>query len=177
MSETTDRILITNARETRIARFRKWGIIVIPLVAILFQVYLPLFLDFLRFLELPLLVTVYFALMRRNQLGGLFLGATIGLVQDSLSHQPLGIFGIVKTLIGYWAASIGMLLDVEHVLVRFGLCLLFFFAHSLLYWMAGRILLGQTAGFDIQQTFFTGLLNAVVGISLFHFLDKLKERN
>jgi len=37
-------------------------------------------------------------------------------------------------------------------------------------------LLGQLVPFDVQQMFFLGLLNAAVGISLFHFLDKLKER-
>ena len=37
-----------------------------------------------------------------------------GLAQDSLSKNPLGMFGIVKTLVGYFAASVGVRLDVEH---------------------------------------------------------------
>jgi hypothetical protein len=31
-------------------------------------------------------------------------------------------------------------------------------------------------GIDVRQTFFMGLLNAAVAVSLFHILDKLKER-
>jgi len=67
----------------------------------------PLFFQFLGFLELPLLVVVYFALMRRNQVSGLLIGAIVGLAQDSLSKNPLGMFGIVNTLVGYFASSIG----------------------------------------------------------------------
>ncbi len=176
MSDVSDRILISSVRERGVARFRKWGIILVPLAAILFQVYVPLFFRFLAYLELPLLVTVYFALMRRQQLLGMSLGTVVGLVQDSLSHQPLGMFGIVKTLVGYFAASVGMRFDVDNIILRFILALFFFCFHQFFYWVLARALLGQFVPFDVQQTFFIGLLNAAVGISLFHFLDKLKER-
>jgi len=176
MRDSTDLRLITSARETRVTRFRRWGLVAVPLGAILFQVYIPRFFQFFQFLEMPLLVTVYFALMRRDQIGGTFIGASIGLVQDSLSHQPLGMFGIVKTLVGYFAASVGMRFDVDHVLIRFLLGLFFYCFHQFLYWVLARALLGQQVPFDVQQMFFVGLLNAAVGISLFHFLDKLKER-
>ena len=176
MRDSTDLRLITSARETRVTRFRRWGLVAVPLGAILFQVYVPLFFQFFQFLEMPLLVTVYFALMRRDQIGGTFIGASIGLVQDSLSHQPLGMFGIVKTLVGYFAASVGMRFDVDHLAVRFLLGLFFYCFHQFLYWVLARALLGQQVPFDVQQMFFVGLLNAAVGISLFHFLDKLKER-
>jgi rod shape-determining protein MreD len=39
------------------------------------------------------------------------IGALVGLAQDSLSKNPLGMFGIVKTLVGYFAASVGVRLD------------------------------------------------------------------
>lgn len=176
MSDVSDLRLITSARESRVARFRRWGLIAVPLAAILFQVYIPLFFQFFQFLELPLLVTVYFALMRRDQVAGAFIGAGIGLVQDSLSHQPLGMFGIVKTLVGYFAASVGMRFDVDHIVVRFLLAFLFYCFHQFFYWVLARALLGQLLPFDIPHTLVIALLNAVVGISLFRFLDKLKER-
>src|SRR5688572_3778033 len=99
MTEFSDRLLDAPLKGKN-ARFHPVVVIIIPLAAILFQVYVPLFVEYLAYLELPLLVTVYFALMRRNPASGAFTGATIGLVQDSLSHQPLGMFGIVKTLVG-----------------------------------------------------------------------------
>ena len=137
--------------------------------------YVPRYYESLRYLELPLLVTVYFALMRRSQIAGIFIGAGIGLVQDSLSPQPIGVFGLDKTLVGYFAASVGMRIDVEHVLIRFVLAFTLFIFHQSFYWALARAFLGQWVLFDLQHTAILGLLNAAVGISLYHFLDKLEE--
>jgi rod shape-determining protein MreD len=175
MTESGDRFLVGNQRE-QVSRFRARVLLFVPLAAILFQVYVPRFFDKLGYLELPLLVTIYFALMRRSQIGGLFIGAFIGLAQDSLfSKQPLGMFGIVKTLVGYFAASVGLRIDVEHSVIRLVLTFFFYFFHQFLYWVLVRGLLGKPDAFEVQRTLVLGLLNAVVGVTLFHFLDKLKE--
>ena len=146
-----------------------------PLVAILFQVYVPLFFHWLAFIEMPLLVVVYFALMRQSQVSGLLLGAAVGLAQDSLSKNPLGMFGIVNTLVGYFAASVGMRLDVDHPFIRLLLAFFFYIFHEALYWVMSRALLGQQLTLEWQRTLVLGLLNAVIGISLFHLLDRLRE--
>jgi len=175
MNGHSDRYLLGNQRE-QVSRFRARVLLFVPLAAILFQVYVPRFFIFLGYLELPLLVTIYFALMRRSQIGGLFIGAFIGLAQDSLSiKQPLGMFGIVKTLVGYFAASVGLRIDVEHSAIRFLLTYFFYFFHQFLYWVLVRGLLGKQIAFEVQLTLLLGLLNAVVGVTLFHFLDKLRE--
>src|SRR5215470_19309852 len=118
MRYSDEHSLVYTQRETQISRFKAWVLFLVPLAAILFQVYIPLFFQFLAYLELPLIVTVYFALMRRSQVHGLFVGALVGLAQDSLSKDPLGMFGIAKTLVGYFAASVGMRIDVEHPFIR-----------------------------------------------------------
>jgi rod shape-determining protein MreD len=118
---------------------------------------------------------VYFALMRRSQISGLSVGALVGLAQDSLSKNPLGMLGIVNTLVGYFAASVGMRLDVDHPLIRLLLTFFFFLFHQFFYWLMVRALLGQQLEFDTERTLVLGLLNAVVGVSLFHFLDKLRK--
>jgi len=56
------------------------------------------------------------------------------------------------------------------------LCLMFVCFHQFFVWVMASALLGQQVRFDVQQTFFVGLLNAAVGIFLFRFLDKLRER-
>ncbi len=144
-----------------------------PVAAILFQVYVPRFFGYLSYLEPPLLVTVYFALMRRQPMAGVFYGAAVGLVQDSLSHQPLGMFGIVKTLVGYFAASVSQRFDVESPLVRFLLGFFFFFFHQFFYWVLVRALLGQALEFDPARTALFGLMNAAIAVPLFHLLDRL----
>jgi len=176
MTYSGERILLSSQREGQVSRFRGWVLVVVPLAAILFQVYVPLFFQFLGFLEMPLLVVVYFAIMRRTQISGLMIGALVGLVQDALSRNPLGMFGIDKTLVGYFAASVGMRFDVEHSLVRLLLCFLFYVFHQFFYWVMARALLSQQLALDLPRTAVVGLLNAVVGVALFAFLDKLKER-
>jgi rod shape-determining protein MreD len=178
MTYSGERILLSSQREGQVSRFRGWVLVVVPLAAILFQVYVPLFFQFLGFLEMPLLVVVYFAIMRRTQISGLMIGALVGLAQDSLSgpKNPLGMFGIVKTLVGYFAASVGMRLDVDHVLIRLLLCFLFYVFHQFFYWVMARALLSQQLTLDLPHTALVGLLNAVVGAALFAFLDKLRQR-
>ena len=176
MSYSSDRLLLGGDRESRVSRFRAWVLFAVPFAAILFQIYVPLFYQFLSFLDLPLLVVVYFALMRRSQIGGLAIGALVGLAQDSLSKNPLGMFGIVNTLVGYFAASVGVRFDVEHGLIRLPLVFLFYIFHQFFYWVLSRALLGHQMSLEPQRVLVLALLNAVVGVSLFYFLDKLRQR-
>ncbi len=161
-------------RKRSVFKFNIAAMIGIPLAAILFQVYVPRFITYLSYLELPLLVTVYFSLMRRSPMAGVFFGAGVGLAQDSLSHQPLGMFGIVKTLVGYFAASVSQRFDVENPMVRLVLGFFFFFFHQFFYWVLARALLGEALDFDPRQTLVLAVLNAAVAVPLFHLLDKLK---
>ena len=176
MSEYAELLLEAHGSRPKGYRFRPVVLILVPLAAILFQVYVPLFLDHLAFLALPLLVTVYFALMRWNPVSGMLYGAAIGLVQDSLSHHPLGMFGIVKTLVGYFAASVSVRFDVDNPVMRLILAFFFFFFHQFFYWMLARSLLGQTLEFSIQQTLLFGAMNALVSLPLFHLFDKLRTQ-
>jgi len=173
MSEVGAQLLAKGHRGKHKQRFRPVVLVLVVLAAILFQVYVPLFFQYLAYLELPLLITVYLSLRRRQPVAGVLYGAGIGLVQDSLSHHPLGMFGIVKTLVGYFAASVSMRFDVDNSLVRFVLGFLFFLFHQFFYWVLVRALLGQGLEFDPVQALVFGFMNAAVAVPLFHVLDKL----
>src|SRR6516225_2376567 len=175
MNYSDDSRILLSQRQGEVSRFRFWVMLAVPLAALLFQVYVPLFFQFLGFLEMPLLVVVYFAIMRRTQISGLMIGALVGLAQDSLSKNPLGMFGIDKTLVGYFAASVGMRFDVDHGLIRLLLCFLFYVFHQFFYWVMARALLSQQVVLDLPHIAILGALNAVVGVALFAFLDKLRE--
>jgi rod shape-determining protein MreD len=174
MTEFTDTFTEPRRKRDAASRFHTAAIIAIPLAAILFQVYVPQFIKYLSYLELPLLVTVYFSLMRRSPIAGVLFGAGIGLAQDSLSSHPLGMFGIVKTLVGYFAASMSQRFEVENSVVRLILAFFFCFFHQFFYWVLARALLGEGLDFDPQQTIVVSMLNAAVAVPLFHILDKLK---
>jgi rod shape-determining protein MreD len=163
--------------KTGVSKFHAAAIAGIPLAAILFQVYVPRFFEFLSYLELPLLVTVYFSMMWRSPVAGVFYGAGIGLAQDSLSHNPLGMFGIVKTLVGYFAASTSQRFDVQNPLLRLVLGFFFLFFHQFFYWVLSRALLGETLELDLPRTLVVAALNAIVAVPLFHILDKLRVTN
>ena len=174
MSDFTAGYSGSRSKKNQIAR-DKWVVIAgIALGAILFQVYVPRFLGYLSYLELPLLVTVYFSLMRRSPTSGVLLGAAIGLAQDSLSANPLGMFGMVKTLVGYFAGTASQRMDVETPGSRLVLACFFFIFHQFFYWVLGRALLGQPITLELPQTLLMAVLNALVAVPLFHILDKLK---
>ena len=178
MGSSSGRILVDDARQVRRVRYPLWVFIVVPLTALLIQIYLPLFqtLRFVAKIDLPLLVTIYFALMSRSQIRGLTIGLMLGLAQDSFSRFYIGMYGMCKTMVGYFAASVGMQFDVEHSFVRVMLCLVFYLFHQFLYWVLQRAVLGQAVVFDLFGEAILAVVNALIGAALFHFLDKLRIR-
>jgi rod shape-determining protein MreD len=176
MNETSDQLLVRPTRESWFSRFQVLALAAITLLAIIGKVYLPRLIPNTEWLELPLLLTVYFGLMRRNQLASLLFGAFVGLAEDSLSpaNIPIGMYGISKTLVGYFAATVSLRFDVESTLIRVVLSFFFYFFHAFFYWIMRRALLGQIVPFDPQETFVHGALNAIVAVPLFLILDRMK---
>jgi rod shape-determining protein MreD len=176
MNETSDQILHRPIRQSWFSRFQVFALALLTVIAIIGKFYLPRLIPATEWLELPLLLTVYFGLMRRSQIAALFFGAFVGLAEDSLSptNLPIGMYGITKTLVGYFAASVSMRFDVENSFIRLLLCFFFYFFHAFFYWIMQRALLGQIVPFDPQTTMVHGALNAVVAVPLFLILDRMK---
>src|SRR6202795_1123379 len=145
-------------------------------LALVVQASFPVHAGWVHYLELPLLITLYFALSKRNPPSGLMLGMVIGLLQDSLSRTPLGLYGIAKTLVGFVASSIGARLDVEHPVARFLLTAGFYLFHHAVFTLTSRLLLAQH-----DERYITGpiliasLVNACIAIALFPFLDRFRK--
>ncbi|HEY3740629.1 MAG TPA: rod shape-determining protein MreD [Bryobacteraceae bacterium] len=176
MTETSEQILLEKKTRNAAFRMRPVAIVLLPFVAVLYKAYVSQFIEQLAYLELPLLVTLYFSLMWRNQLAALFYGAGVGLLEDSLASHPIGLFGIAKTLVGYFAASVSLRFDVDHAAIRFILVFFFFIFHSLFYWVMDQALLGVPRPLEPAQTFIVAGLNAAAAIPLFMLFDKMKER-
>src|SRR5881398_417119 len=142
MNEAFD---IRGQSHIEVHKFRTGAIIIATLLALLIQASFPIHFAKTAVLDLPLLVTIYFGLSRRNPSTGLLLGMVIGLFQDSLSGPtvPLGLFGIAKTVIGYLASSIGARLDTEHPAARFALTAAFFVLHQGIVILIQKLLLAQ----------------------------------
>src|ERR1700735_5621661 len=134
----------TSRRELEQHTFSPAIAVLVPLSAILLQALLPRPFPRLSILDLPLIVTVFFAVSRRNPVAGTLTGAAIGLLQDALTAQPIGVNGMAKSVIGYIAASIGIQVDVENLPPRLPLHFGFFLLNSFLLFLINRRLLGLT---------------------------------
>jgi rod shape-determining protein MreD len=86
-------------------------------VALLLQMLLSNYLRFFRYIDLPLLVTVYFGLQRAPVLG-MVTGMIAGLGGDAVGGGILGVGGFSKTLIGYLVGVASVRLSLENPLAR-----------------------------------------------------------
>jgi len=157
-------------------KFYGGAILIVAFLALVFQAFLHKYGRLAELIDLPLLVTVYFSLSRRNPVSGMFLGAAIGLVQDGLGHDsPIGLYGIAKTLVGFVAASIGGRIDTEHPLSRFALIFFFFHFHQSILTITQRVLLNHPSPFFTLRLFVDSLVCAAFGVVLFSLLDRLRK--
>jgi rod shape-determining protein MreD len=145
------------------------------LLALMFEAFLPVHFAWAELVDLPLLITIYFALSRRNPSAGLMLGMIIGIAQDSLSHTPIGLYGISKTLVGFVASSIGARLDVEHPLARCFLTFLFFHLHNAVFVFISRLLLARPEPYIETRVVVASIVSAMLTIVLFPLLDRLRK--
>jgi len=159
-----------------INRLPAWAAVASAVAALLLQAYLPLFSSYANTVDLPLLITIYLTLLRRSPMLGLLIGLTVGLGQDSLSHGPVGFYGIIKTIIGYICSSLTLLLAVESLVTRVFLVLGFYLIHQTVFWAMQSVLLGQAAGFVWRRTLLLALLNGAIAALVYRFLDRFRER-
>lgn len=147
-----------------------------PFLAILLQAYLPLRFPFFQIFDLPLLMTIYFAVARRNQVSGMVTGCLIGLLQDSLTHRPIGLYGIAKTIIGYGASSLGVRIDVDNPGTRLLMGFGFYLVHSFLYIGVARLLGIELLAWRWGHELIAAVANALLAVVLFAFMDRFRQR-
>jgi rod shape-determining protein MreD len=170
-------ITYTSGEQVEVYRFSIPVTVGIPLLALFLQAFIPLrFPRFAVYFDLPLLVTIFFAMARRNPISGLLTGGVIGLAQDMLGHNPIGIYGIAKTVVGYGASSLGVKLDVENAGARFLVTLGFYLVHSAVYFGVARYMVNMTQTWSWLHGILGGLANAALGVVLYFLLDKFKQR-
>jgi rod shape-determining protein MreD len=169
-------ITYTSGEQIEVYRFSVPVTVGVPLLALFLQAFLPRRFPVLAYIDLPLLVTIFFAMARRNPISGLLTGAVIGLVQDSLGGHPIGLYGIAKTVVGFGASSLGVKLDVENAGARLLLTLGFYLLHGVVYFTVARGMVNMNLNWNWGWSVVAGLVNAMLGVVLFWFLDKFKQR-
>jgi rod shape-determining protein MreD len=167
----------SSREELDVQRFSIAVSIAVPLLAILIQAYLPLKLKLTPVFDLPLLVTIFFAVARRRPVPGMITGAVIGTLQDALTHHPIGLNGISKTIIGYFASSIGVRFDVENPGSRFLMTFGFWFVHQFVYYTINLALVNVRDSWNWGHILLTAFSNGFLAIVLFTLMDRLKVRS
>ena len=170
------RLSQTSPEQVEVYRFNWLVASLVPALAIFFQAFIPVRLHFVSIFDFPLLVTIFFGVARRNPASGLFTGCIIGLVQDSLTHHPLGVYGIAKTVVGFGASSLGAKLDVENAASRFLVTYGFYLLHQFLYFSVQRVLVREMMNWSWSHELLAGLANALAAVVLFALLDRFKQR-
>jgi rod shape-determining protein MreD len=161
-------------REVEAFRVRPVTLWVTILVALLLQTFLPLKIPLAGLMDFPLLVTVYFTLVRQNKIFGIALGTGLGLTQDALSHGYVGMFGMAKALVGYLAAFAAIRFNVESLFARSVVTASLILLHNLC--MAGlqHALLDSPPPFMALDFASAVLVNVALSLIIFPVLDRFR---
>lgn len=152
------------------------AVTVVAVLAIVIQAFLHRYGRWSEFADLPLLVVIYFGVSRRNPVSGMLLGAVIGIAQDALSHDnPIGLYGIAKTIVGYVASSVGAKIDTEHPAARFALVFVLFHVHQAALAFTERVLLNRPTPYFTLHLLIVSLVSAAIAVVLFSLLDRLRR--
>jgi rod shape-determining protein MreD len=171
---------VLGANFRRDLEIRRYPILVYalaPLTALVLQAWLPRWVGHYTWFDLPLVVTVYFALGRRSPIQGTIMGAVMGLFEDALSHHAIGVNGVAKTVCGFLAASVGIRVDVDNHTIRLMLNFVLSLLSSAVYVFIYRVLLGLELEWSWFMELFKAVGNSVIAVALFPLLDRLQIRD
>ena len=177
--DTTSSSISYITRKELDAQKYSWAFqILVPVVAIVVQAFVPLRIRFFSIFDLPLLVTIFLAVSRRSPVGGAFTGALIGTVQDAIAGTPIGVNGLANTVVGYLASSIGLKIDVENIGSRFIMIFCFTLVHHVIHTLVNTRIVGKTEVLYLTR-FQLGSVVAIsiLGVAIFSVLDRFKIRN
>jgi rod shape-determining protein MreD len=148
-------------------------------VAVTVESLLPQYWSPFSYVDLPLIVTVYFALMRDPVLG-MLTGYAAGLSGDLApgSGPIIGVGGFSKTIIGFLVATVAVRFSLEGPFVRVLVIGLSSLVNSVLF-IGLHNLMGARLTDEISverialKVAFEAAANLVLGVMLFWVLDKL----
>jgi rod shape-determining protein MreD len=164
-------LMAASRRETEAPPLPVLLVLLAPLFAIGLDSFLPVHLPFTAILDLPLLVVVYFATVKRSPVVGACAGGVIGILQDALTRQPLGVNGITKTVVGYIAGLLGNRIDTDNPVARLLFLFVLFLLHSCVYWVLVHKLLTEATPWNWTHELVRAAVNAPLGVVLYGLFD------
>jgi rod shape-determining protein MreD len=120
--------------------------------------------------DLVLVAVVYIALVS-GPVGGMFAGSLAGLVQDALTSGVLGIGGLAKSIVGFFAGAVGQQFIVTAALPRLVMFLAATAVHALVFMGLYVTLNLRTFHAPLRTVLMQALANAVVGMIAFAVIE------
>lgn len=163
-------------RDLEIHRYPVLVYLLVPLAALVLQSWLPRVMGRYALFDLPLVITIYFALGRRSPIQGTLMGAALGLFEDALTQHAIGLNGIAKTVVGYLAASVGVRIDVDNPAIRVMLTFVLSLVSSSIFLFVARFMLGLEFEWRWLLEIVSALDNSAIALLLFPALDRLQSK-
>jgi len=171
-------VLTANSRrDLEVHRYPAPLYVAAPIVALVLQALLPRLLGRFAYFDLPLIITVYFALGRRSPIQGMVMGGFMGIFEDALTHHAIGVNGIAKTIAGYLAASVGIRIDVQNAIIRLLLNFVLSLLCSAIVVFIHRVLLGLELHWNWLGMLFEAIGNSAIALFIFPLLDRFQVRD
>lgn len=170
-------LMASTRREVDVPNYPIWLLVVAPFLALVLQSLITVHFPHFDYVDLPLLVAIYFGITWRNPIGGGVFGAGIGILQDAITQHPLGVFGIGKSIVGYLAASMGIRIDTESFFTRMVLLPVFTLLQGVIVWGLERRVIEQPYAWIWWHEGIKAAVNALLGLMLFALLDKARRRD
>lgn len=119
------------------------------------------------------LVVVVYAALTSGSVTGLLTGTFAGLVQDILANGVIGIGGLAKTIVGFFAGIIGTQFIVAQPLPRFVVFFAATLAHAAVFHGLYAVLNLRQFGTAYAAIAGQALSNALVGVIAFQLVELL----
>ncbi|MCC6744574.1 MAG: rod shape-determining protein MreD [Acidobacteria bacterium] len=158
-------------------------ILIVIIFAVALDSQVPTWWEAFRYVDMTLLVTVYFALMR-DPVVGMLTGFVAGLAGDLApgAGPVVGVGGFSKTSIGYLIATIAVRFSLESAPIRVLIIAVSSLANSALF-IVLHGLMGQSLTQEaaperlVLKVLIEATANLVAGVGLFWVLDRIFPEN
>jgi rod shape-determining protein MreD len=147
------------------------------LTALVLQAWLPRLMHGYAWFDLPLVVTIYFALARRDPIQGTMMGASMGIFEDALTHHAIGVNGIAKTVAGFLAGSVGVRIDVDNYIIRMMVTFLLSLLNGAIYVFIYRVLLGLDQEWRGLEELMKAVGTSLAAMVLYPLLDRTQIKD
>ena len=130
------------------------------------------------YFDLPLIYCVYYGFTLNRPITSIFIGGSLGLMQDSLSGAAMGTNGFSKTVICFAAASASLKFNVDQGITRIILLFLFTVADGLIITILGLTMgTGESPllGGRLLDLLLSGVFNTLLGLMMFGIHDRFRN--